>query len=130
MHIDVGIAAFDRLAISRGALLGGASLVLALTLGVPSYALAGCATASTGTHAPSTATGTHTGATTSHGSGSSGISCSVTKSATTTSLAGVHEPGEAPKHASLGGVHTWTHSTINNNSQVHKTTTGTTIKKS
>jgi hypothetical protein len=131
MHIDVSFAAFDRLAISRGALLAGGSLILALTLGAPSQALAACGgtTAPTGTHAPSGNGGTHTGATTPHGS-SSGTSCSSTATTNPTPLAGVHEPGEAPKHASLSGVHTWTHSTTNTgeHSQVHKTTTGSAIK--
>jgi hypothetical protein len=134
MHIDVrdGFAAFDRLALSRGALLAGGSLILALTLGAPSQALAACggATVTTGAHAASTGTGgTHAGATTPHGSSSSGSSCSATASANPTPLAGVHEPGEAPKHASLGGVHTLTHSTINSqHSQAHRTTSGTPIK--
>jgi hypothetical protein len=134
MHIDVrrGFAAFDRVAMSRGALLAGGSLILALTLGAPSQALAACGgtTVPTGAHAPSAGTGgSHSGATTPHGSSSSGTSCSATASANPTPLAGVHEPGEAPKHASLGGVHTWTHSTINSqHSQVHKTTTGSPIK--
>jgi hypothetical protein len=133
MHIDVrgGFAAFGRLAISRGALLAGGSLILALTLGAPSQALAACGgtTVPTGAHAPSTGGGTHVGATTPHGSSSSGTSCSATASANPTPLAGVHEPGEAPKHVSLTGVHTLTHGTINSeHSQVHKTTTGSPIK--
>jgi hypothetical protein len=132
MHIHVGFAAFDPLALSRGALLAGASLILAFTLGAPSQALAACGgtTVPTGAHAPSTgAGGTHAGATAPHVSSSSGTSCSATASANPTPLAGVHEPGEAPKHASLGGVHTWTHSTVNSqHSQVHKTTTGSPIK--
>jgi hypothetical protein len=132
MHIHVGFAAFDPLALSRGALLAGASLILAFTLGAPSQALAACGgtTVPTGAHAPSTgAGGTHAGATAPHVSSSSGTSCSATASANSTPLAGVHEPGEAPKHASLGGVHTWTHSTVNSqHSQVHKTTTGSPIK--
>jgi hypothetical protein len=132
MHIDLGFAAFDRLAISRGALLAGGSLILALTLGAPSQALAACGgtTVPTGAHAPSTGNGgTHTGATTPHASSSSGTSCSATASANPTPLAGVHEPGEASKHASLSGVHTWTHSTVNSqHSQVHRTTNGSPTK--
>ncbi len=132
MHIQVGFAAFDRLAISRGALLAGASLILVLTLGAPSQALAACGGTAvpTGAHAASTgAGGTHAGATAPHVSSSSGTSCSATASANPTPLAGVHEPGEAPKHASQGGVHTWTHSTVKSqHSQVHKTTTGSPIK--
>jgi hypothetical protein len=128
MHIDVkgGFAAFDRLAISRGALLAGGSLILALTLGAPSQALAACGGTAvpTGAHAPSSgAGGTHVGATTPHVSSSSGSSCSATATANPTPLAGVHEPGEAPRHASLGGVHTWSHGTLNSqHSQVHATT--------
>jgi hypothetical protein len=132
MHIDVSFAAFDRLAISRGALLAGGSLILALTLGAPAQALAACGgtTVPTGAHAPSTGNaGTHTGATTPHVSSSSGTSCSTTASANPTPLAGVHEPGEAPKHASLGGVHTRTHNTVNSqHSQVRRTTSGSPIK--
>ena len=132
MHIHVGFAAFDPLALSRGALLAGASLILAFTLGAPSQALAACGgtTVPTGAHAPSTgAGGTHAGATAPHVSSSSGTSCSATASANPTPLAGVHEPGEAPRHVSLAGVHTWTHSTVNSqHSQVHKTTTGSPIK--
>jgi hypothetical protein len=128
MHIDVR---FDRLATPRGALLAGASLIFALTLGAPNLALAACGGTSvpTGAHAPSGGGGTHVGATTPHVS-SGGSSCSAKASANPTPLAGVHEPGEAPKHVSLTGVHTLTHNTINTNSQVHKVTPGSTIKKS
>jgi hypothetical protein len=134
MHIDVrrGFAAFERPAISRGALLAGGSLILALTLGAPSQALAACGgtTVPTGAHAPSAGTGgSHSGATTPHGSSSSGTSCSATASANPTPIAGVHEPGEASRHVSLAGVHTWSHGTVNSqHPQVHKTTTGSPIK--
>jgi len=145
MHMDVGsrgvrcgarsvggFAAFDRPALSRGALLAGASLILALTLGAPSQALAACGgtTVPTGAHAPSSgAGGTHTGATAPHVSGSSGSSCWTTASANPTPLAGVHGPSEAARHVSLAGVHTWTHSTVNSqHSQVHSTTSGSQIK--
>jgi hypothetical protein len=135
MHIDVGpegvrsvggFITFDRLARSRGALLAGASLVLTLTLGTPGQAVAACGGTSvpTGAHAPSAGGGgLHSGPTTPHGSSSSGgTSCPTTASANPAPLAGVHAPGEAPRHVSLGGVHTWTRSTINSgHSQVHST---------
>ena len=132
MHIDVGGSAsgalsvgriFDRLANSRGALLAGASLLAAFALGAPGRALAACGTTipTTGAHAPSTgAAGVHTGATTPHVSApSGGTSCPTTVSAKPTPLAGVHEPGEAPGHVSLAGVHTLTHSTSNTNASGH-----------
>ena len=106
-----------RLARSRGALLM-ASLVAAFALCAPGQALADCGTTipTTGVHAPSTGGGVHTGATTPHVSGpSGGSSCPASVGAKPTPLAGVHEPGEAPGHVSLAGVHTWTHSTTNTN---------------
>ena len=133
MHIDVGpggtatgarsVGRICRLANSRGALLAGASLLAAFALAAPSEALAACGTTiPTGAHAPSTGSaGVHSGATTPHVSGpSGGSSCSTSVSAKPTPLAGVHEPGEAPGHVSLAGVHTWTHSTSNtNNGHLH-----------
>lgn len=133
MHTDVGPGGhasgarsvgkiFDRLASPRGALLAGASLILALTLGAPGQALAACGTTMpTGAHAPSSGgAGVHSGATTPHVSGpSGGSSCPTTVSAKPTPLAGVHEPGEAPRHVSLAGVHTWAHNTSNTNNGGH-----------
>ncbi len=132
MHIDVGVSAsgalsvgriFNRLANSRGALLVGASLLAAFALGAPGQALAACGTTipTTGAHAPTTGSaGVHSGATTPHVSGpSGGSSCPTTVSAKPTPLAGVHEPGEAPGHVSLAGVHTWAHNTSNTNASGH-----------
>lgn len=130
MHIDVGPGGaasgarsvgriFNRLATSRAALLAGAPLLAAFALGTPGQALAACGTTiPTGAHAPSSGGGgVHSGATTPHVSGpSGGSSCPTTVSAKPTPLAGVHEPGEAPRHASLAGVHTWAHNTSNTNS--------------
>jgi hypothetical protein len=107
----------SRLANSRGALLASASLIVALALGAPGQALAACGTRipTTGAHAPSSGGGgVHTGATAPHVSGSSGGSfCPTTVSAKPSPLAGVHEPGEAPRHVSLAGVHASRHSTSN-----------------
>ena len=130
MHIDVGgsasgarsVGRIYRLANSRGALLAGASLLAALALGAPSQALAACGTTMrTGAHAPSSGSaGVHSGATTPHVSGpSGGSSCPTSVSAKPTPLAGVHEPGEAPGHVSLAGVHTLAHSTSNTNANGH-----------
>jgi hypothetical protein len=130
MHIDVGgsasgarsVGRIYRLASSRGALLVGASLLAALALGAPSQALAACGTTMpTGAHAPSAGGGgVHSGATTPHVSGpSGGSSCPTAVSAKPTPLAGVHEPGEAPGHVSLAGVHTLAHSTSNTNNSGH-----------
>jgi hypothetical protein len=132
MHFDFGFAASDRLAISRGALLAGGPLILALMLGAPSPALAACGgtTVSTGAHAPSSGGGgVHTGATAPHGSSSSGTSCSAAASANPTRLAGVHEPGEAPRHVSSTGVHAWTHSATNSqHAQVRPAASASQIK--
>jgi len=132
MHIKVGpggtatgarsVGRICRLANSRGAFLAGASLLAALALVAPGQALAACGTTiPTGAHAPSSGSaGVHSGATTPHVSGSSGgSSCPTTVSAKPTPLAGVHEPGEAPRHASLAGVHTWAHNTSNTNNSGH-----------
>jgi len=130
MHIDVGgsasgarsVGRICRLANSRGAFLAGVSLLAALALVAPGQALAACGTTiPTGAHAPSSGSaGVHSGATTPHVSGSSGgSSCPTTVSAKPTPLAGVHEPGEAPRHASLAGVHTWAHNTSNTNNSGH-----------
>ncbi len=131
MHIDVGgsasgarsVGRIYRLANSRGALLAGASLIAAFALGTPGQALAACGTTiPTGAHAPSTGdAGVHSGATTPHVSAPSGggSSCPTTVSAKPTPLAGVHEPGEAPRHVSLAGVHTWAHNTSNTNNSGH-----------
>jgi len=133
MQIDVGPGGsasgarsvgriFNRLANSRGALLAGASLILALTLGAPGQALAACGTTiPTGAHAPSSGGGgVHSGATTPHVSGpSGGSSCPTTVSAKPTPLAGVHEPGDAPRHVSLASVHTWAHNTSNTSNSGH-----------
>ena len=111
-----------RLANSRGALLAGASLLAAFALGA-GQALAACGTTipTTGAHAPSTGSaGVHSGATTPRASGpSAGSSCPTTVSAKPTPLAGVHEPGEAPRHVSLAGVHTLTRRTSNTNASGH-----------
>jgi hypothetical protein len=110
---------FDRLANSRGALLAGASLLAALALGAPGQAIAACGTTiPTGAHAPTSGGGgVHSGATTPHVSGpSGGSSCPTTVSAKPTPLAGVHSPDEAPRHASLAGVHTSAHNASNTNS--------------
>ena len=132
MHIDgrggtaSGAHSVDtiyRLANSRGALLAGASLLAAFAIGASSQALAACGTTTptTGAHAPSTGSaGVHSGATTPHVSApSGGSSCPTTVSAKPTPLAGVHEPGEAPRHVSLAGVHTSAHSTTNTNNSGH-----------
>jgi len=132
MHIKVGpggtatgarsVGRICRLANSRGAFLAGVSLLAALALVAPGQALAACGTTiPTGAHAPSSGSaGVHSGATTPHVSGSSGgSSCPTTVSAKPTPLAGVHEPGEAPRHASLAGVHTWAHNTSNTNNSGH-----------
>jgi hypothetical protein len=132
MHIDgrggtaSGAHSVDtiyRLANSRGALLAGASLIAAFVVGGPGQALAACGTTipTTGAHAPSAGGGgVHSGATTPHVSGpSGGSSCPTTVSAKPTPLAGVHEPGEAPGHVSLAGVHPPTHNTSSRNNNGH-----------
>jgi hypothetical protein len=131
MHIDGrggtasgarSVGTIYRLANSPGALLAGASLLAAFALGAPGQVLAACGTTiPTGAHAPSSGSaGVHSGATTPHVSGSSGGgSCPTSVSAKPTPLAGVHEPGEAPGHVSLAGVHTLTHSTSNTNASGH-----------
>jgi hypothetical protein len=130
MHIDVGpgetasgarsVGRIYRLTNSHGALLAGASLLAAFALGAPGQAFAACGTTipTTGAHAPSTGGGgVHTGASTPHVSGpSGGSSCPTTVSAKPTPLAGVHEPGEAPGHVSLAGVHPLAHNASNTNS--------------
>ena len=131
-----GFVTFGRFASSHGALLAGASLIFALTLGAAGQALAACGgtTVPTGAHAPSSGSGgVHAGATAPHASGSSGggTSCSTTAIANPARLAGVHLPGEAPRHVSLAGVHpsTATHGTTNNvHSQIHPTTNRTVPK--
>jgi hypothetical protein len=142
MHIDVspralhfGVRSVGRfvtiggLASSRRALLAGASLILALALGAPDQAIAACGTTMpTGAHAPSSgAGGVHAGATTPHVSSSSGgTSCSTTTSGNPTPLAGVHEPGEAPRHVRLAVVHPPTLNTsISSHSPVRPTTNRT-----
>ena len=132
MHADVGpgetasgarsVGSIYRLANSRSAFLAGASLLAAFALGAPGQAFAACGTTiPTGAHAPSTGGGgVHTGATTPHVSGpSSGSSCPTTVSAKPTPLAGVHEPGEAPGHVRLAGVHTLPHNASNTNNSGH-----------
>jgi hypothetical protein len=117
-----GFVSFGRFASSHGALLAGATLILALAFGAPGQALAACGTTMpTGAHAPSSgAGGTHSGATAPHVSGpSGGSSCPTKVSAKPTPLAGVHEPGEAPRRASLAGVHTWAHNTSNTSNGGH-----------
>jgi hypothetical protein len=99
-------------------LLAGASVLAAFALGAPGQALAACGTTMpTGAHAPSAGGGgVHSGATTPHVSGpSGGSSCPTIVSAKPTPLAGVHEPGEAPRHVSLVGVHPPTHNTSSTN---------------
>jgi hypothetical protein len=131
MHIDFRLGG-SRCG-ARGALLAGASLLAAFALGAPGHALAACGTTipTTGAHAPSTGSaGVHSGATTPHVSGpSSGRSCPTTVSAKPTPLAGVHEPTEAPRHASLAGVHTLAHNTSNPSNaghlQTHPASNGT-----
>jgi hypothetical protein len=133
MHIDLGpgeTACGPRsvggivsgVANSRGALLMGASLLAAFALSAPDQALATCGTTiPTGAHAPSASGGSvHAGATTPHVSGpSGGSSCPTAVSAKPTPLAGVHEPGEAPRHASLARVHTLAHGTSNTTASGH-----------
>jgi hypothetical protein len=100
----------------------GASLLATLALGAPAQALAACGTTMpAGAHAPSTGGGgMHSGASTPHASGPpGGSSCPTTVSAKPTPLAGVHEPGEAPRHVSLAGVHPLTHNTSNTNNSGH-----------
>jgi hypothetical protein len=108
-----------RLANSRVALVAGASLIAAFAFGAPGLALAACGTGipTTGAHAPSAGSGgVHSGTTAPHVSApSGGSSCPTTVIAKPTPLAGVHEPGEAPRHMSLAGVHTLHHSTSNTN---------------
>jgi hypothetical protein len=142
MHIDVssravhfgarsvgGLVTFGGLASSRCAFLAGASVILALALGAPAQAIAACGTTMpTGAHGPSSGAGSaHAGATTPHVSSSSGgASCSTTASGNPTPFAGVHEPGEAPKHVRLAVVHPSTLSMSNSShSPVHPTTNRT-----
>jgi hypothetical protein len=75
----------------------------------------------TSAHVPSTGGGgVHSGATAPHVSGpSGGSSCPTAVSPKPTPLAGVHEPGEAPGHVSLAGVHLLAHNTSNTNASGH-----------